>query len=77
MGAGTLVPSFFFFWGSPGEVYVVNTRERIARVDGRFVHWVRRSKGERYSIIFFSTNPKHGAPQQRAYHADFAPSGST
>ena len=25
----------------PNEVYVVETRGRLAKVDGRFVHWVR------------------------------------
>ena len=31
---------------------------------------------ERYSIIFFSTNPKHGTPQDRAFHADFSPAAA-
>lgn len=41
----------------PGEVCVVTTRNRIARVDGRFVHWVRGwGDGDRYSVIYFCTN---------------------
>ena len=39
------------------EVCVVTTRDCIARVDGRFIHWVRGWEGgDRYSIIYFCTN---------------------
>ena len=35
---------------------VITTRNRIARVDGRRVHWVRSwEKGDRYSLIFYDT----------------------
>lgn len=44
------------------EIMVVNTRNRIAHVDGRFVHWVRGHSGDRYSLIFFSTVPDHYTP---------------
>jgi hypothetical protein len=39
------------------EVCVVTTRNHIAAVDGRFVHWVRGwGAGDRFSIIYFCTN---------------------
>ena len=34
---------------------VVNTRNRIAKIDGRYLHWVRSYSGERYSLIFYNT----------------------
>jgi hypothetical protein len=44
------------------RVAVVETRERIARVDGRHVHWVRTfTGGDRYSLIFYDTRPPPGA----------------
>jgi hypothetical protein len=38
-------------------VHVWTTQDRIARVDGRRVHWVRRwnAGGTRYSLIFYNT----------------------
>ena len=36
------------------ELFVTDTRNRMAKVDGRFTHWVRGYTGERYSIIFYS-----------------------
>jgi hypothetical protein len=44
-------------------VNVVETRNRIARVDGRHVHWVRTfGKGDRYSLIFYDTSDRHVTP---------------
>jgi hypothetical protein len=46
-------------------VHVWDTKDRIARVDGRRVHWVRRWRtGTRYSLIFFNTRigERPGAP---------------
>ena len=37
----------------PGEVSVVDTRNRAAKVDGRFPHWVAPWTGERFSVIMF------------------------
>ena len=38
---------------------MVNTRRRVARVDGRRVHWVRAfSGGDRYSVIYYVTAGK-------------------
>jgi hypothetical protein len=43
-------------------VHVVNTRNRVVRVDGRNVHWVRPwLSGDRFSLVFYDTsnrNPK-------------------
>jgi hypothetical protein len=42
-------------------VNVVETRNRIAKVDGRNVHWVRSWNGtaDRYSLIFYDTTDRH------------------
>ncbi len=41
---------------SAREVAHVDTRGRLARVDGRRVHWVRAFRGgERYSLILYNT----------------------
>ena len=37
------------------DVGVIDARGRIAKVDGRFPHWVRPYTGERYSIVWFMT----------------------
>jgi hypothetical protein len=51
----------------------VDTHCKLARMDGRFVHWVRRfSGGERYSLIFYMTSGD-GNPRERAVHTDFKP----
>ena len=41
------------------NVNVVDTRNRIARVDGRHVHCVRTGdNGDRYSLIFYDTSDR-------------------
>jgi len=41
-------------------VHVVNTHNRIARVDGRHVHWVRTWEGgDRFSLIFYNTSDRN------------------
>ena len=39
----------------PKEVRKVDTHDKMAKVDGRFPHWVDVYEGERYSIIWFRT----------------------
>lgn len=40
-------------------VNVVDTKNRVAKVDGRHVHWVRTwSGGDRYSLIFYDTSDR-------------------
>lgn len=63
---------------SPGEVYIVDTHDRMAKVDGRRVHWVRgHSGGTRYSVIFFATNPSQYADLRNSFYDDFVPHGCT
>jgi len=60
----------------PSEVYVVDTHDCIARVDGRFVHWVRgHGGGDRYSLIFFSTTPSCATEPVSPFDASFIPNG--
>jgi hypothetical protein len=41
----------------------VNTRGRMARVDGRKVHWVRTfTGGDRFSLIFYDTTDRQPTP---------------
>ena len=44
-------------------VNVVNTQNRIARVEGRHIHWVRSwDGGDRYSLIFYDTTDRFRSP---------------
>ena len=57
------------FVDEEGNVCVVDTHNKLARVDGRYVHWVRpHDGGDRYSAIFFSNDPEHSTPRLRALH---------
>lgn len=48
-------------------LYVVETRGRLAQVDGRYVHWVRTfAGGDRYSLIFYDTTAKAPTPKGKA-----------
>ena len=40
---------------APGKVVALNTFRRLAKMDGRFVHWVNGYEGERYSLVFYRT----------------------
>ena len=41
----------------------VNTHNRIARVDGRHIHWVRTwCGGDRYSLIYYDTREQNATP---------------
>ena len=47
--------------GTHDTIRVVDTRNRIAEVDGRQVHWVRSFQGsERFSLIFYNTEGEVG-----------------
>lgn len=41
---------------SPTEVAEVDTRGKLAKVDGRFPHWVSDYEGTRYSLIYYVTS---------------------
>jgi len=44
-------------------INVVKTRNRIARVEGRHIHWVRSwDGGDRYSLIFYDTTERFATP---------------
>ena len=63
---------------SSGEhvVAVVNTRNRVAKVDGRHIHWVRSfTGGDRYSLIFFDTSDRAPTPVGTAVDAAWKPYG--
>ena len=61
----------------PDSVWVVETKDRIAKVDGRFIHWVRGYAGcPRYSLIFFCTDPAHATEPTDSVFPDFVPAGS-
>lgn len=49
------------------RVRVVDTRNRLACVDGRFPHWVSNYVGERYSIVYYRSHGEHD-PKLTAYH---------
>ena len=58
------------------SVAVVNTRNRVARVDGRHIHWVRSfCGGDRYSLIFFDTSDRAPTPVGAAVHEAWQPHG--
>ena len=50
---------------SPTEVVCIDTRNKMACMDGRFVHWVTGYEGTRYSLIWYQTEGK-GNPRTRA-----------
>jgi hypothetical protein len=56
------------------RVSVVGTHGRLVRVDGRFVHWVRRfGGGDRFSLIFYATVGTGATEKSRAVHAGAIP----
>ena len=54
---------------SAREVAVVETKGRLAKIDGRFPHWVEPYMGERYSIIWFRTEGVAERPTQAVFDA--------
>jgi hypothetical protein len=54
-----------------GKVMVVDTHNKVAKIDGRFVHWVRPfGGGDRYSLIFYATTGSP-TPNRRAVYTDY------
>ena len=37
------------------DVFCIDTYRRLAKMDGRYIHWVNGYRGERYSVIFYRT----------------------
>ena len=52
---------------SPCSVAVINTYMRLAKMDGRFTHWVSGYSGERFSIVFYRTEGPR-ATKMKAVH---------
>ena len=55
----------------PSEVVCVDTRDAVAAIDGRFVHWVDPAyEGERFSLVWYkrTTEKSAGEPPARAVH---------
>ncbi|GMI43888.1 hypothetical protein TeGR_g12984 [Tetraparma gracilis] len=59
--------------GAGEEVHVVDTRGRVAKVDGRAVHWVRDwgGAGDRYSVVWFCVDEARGTQFERAVFRDW------
>ncbi|KNC74297.1 hypothetical protein SARC_13153 [Sphaeroforma arctica JP610] len=46
------------------ELFVVDTHNKLAKCDGRFIHWVRSyGGGDRYSLIFFTNSVQMSTPK--------------
>lgn len=45
-------------------VAAVETKNALAKVDGRYPHWVAPYKGDRYSLIYYQTEGAHLPPAQ-------------
>lgn len=57
---------------APGgaEVVLIDTRNRLARVDGRYCHWVREyDSGCRYSVIWYRADGPRTEPRRAVFDA--------
>ena len=57
----------------PFHVAYINTKNRFAKVDGRYVHWVSpydTTKYDRYSLIYYSTHTAYQQPTKPIYYLD-------
>mmetsp|Transcript_8246 Transcript_8246/g.9742 ORF Transcript_8246/g.9742 Transcript_8246/m.9742 type:complete len:166 (+) Transcript_8246:140-637(+) len=59
------------------KLYVVDTHDRIVKIDGRRLHWVRGFQGERYSLVFFCLDTNNGTALSWSVYQDFVPDGTT
>jgi hypothetical protein len=50
---------------SPTAVACIDTHNKIACMDGRYVHWVTGYTGNRYSLIWYQTQGT-GSPKKQA-----------
>ena len=44
--------------------WMIDTRERLARFDGRSVHWVRGYSGDRFSVVWYVNRESYFTPQR-------------
>mmetsp|Transcript_2590 Transcript_2590/g.3827 ORF Transcript_2590/g.3827 Transcript_2590/m.3827 type:complete len:373 (+) Transcript_2590:127-1245(+) len=56
------------------EICIISTRNKVVKVDGRFIHWVKDYTGkERFSLIWFNLDLEARTEPKRAVYEDFAP----
>jgi len=53
---------------NPDEVLQVVTKNKVAKVDGRYTHWVNGYIGTRYSLIFYCSDIKLHLPRVQPLH---------
>jgi hypothetical protein len=41
------------------QTVAMDVHGKVGRIDGRGIHWVSGWSGERYSVVYFSTDPTH------------------
>jgi len=51
--------------------WMIDTRERLARFDGRSVHWVRGYDGDRFSVVWYVNRDASFTPQRFDVDATF------
>jgi hypothetical protein len=51
--------------------WMIDTRERLARFDGRSVHWVRGYAGDRLSVVWYVNRDANFVPQRYDVDASF------
>jgi hypothetical protein len=52
---------------SPSEVCAIDTHNRLAQIDGRYVHWVAPYEGERFSVVYYRVDGE-ATPRERAVY---------
>ena len=55
--------------------WCVETRGRLARFDGRAVHWVRSYTGQRWSVVWYVNREESATPQTFDVDAAWRPAG--
>ena len=55
---------------------MIDTSGRLAKFDGRSVHWVRRYEGERFSLVWYVNRETNGRAQEFDVCVDWAPVGA-
>jgi hypothetical protein len=55
--------------------WMIDTRAKLARADGRSVHWVRSYSGERFSVIWYVNRERFAASQSFDVDLEWEPAG--
>ena len=61
--------------GDGARRWRIDTRERLAKFDGRSVHWVRGYRGERFSVVWYVNREEHATAQNFDVAAEWSPHG--